>query len=80
MIQWLGPTLPMPGDEDLIPGWVTNILHAAWRGQKKSEVKQNFPKQLTLSMHLTDLIPLNVSSNTCIFSTFNPLNYFKGLS
>ena len=71
------------GGEGLIPGWVTNILHAAWRGQKKkkkSEVKQNFPKQLTLFTHLIGLIPLNVSSNTCIFSTFNPLNYFKGLS
>ena len=32
-----GLSLPGPG---LIPGWETNILQAAWHGQKKKKLKK----------------------------------------
>ena len=42
-VQWLGLSASSAGGTASIPGWETNILHAAWCGQKKKKgIKMQF--------------------------------------
>ena len=37
MVQWLGIHASTAGGKDSVPGWGTNILHAAWDAARKKK-------------------------------------------